>query len=172
MPSSLFTVATLSSLTSARFSLAPRRICSSTSIPGMEDPGVTSTTPLFSIGRRVMSLPLTLTRPPSGFVRPATILRKVVLPEPFLPARQTNPPSLIAASSENRPNLFCTAASIVALSPPDEADRHRERHRDDYQRHGGGDGGPQPEVAVVLVDQYRGRVHPVDGGLQHVVGEY
>src|SRR6266566_9237636 len=98
-------------------------------MPGMEESGVTRTTPLSSIATRVTSLPFTLTYPPSGSVRPATILRKVVLPEPFLPARQTNPPSLIAASSENRPYLFCKAASIVSLFPPDEADGHRERHR-------------------------------------------
>src|SRR4029077_8137925 len=146
-------------------------MCSSTSIPGMEDPGVTSTTPLFSIGRLVISLPLTLTCPPSGLVRPAAILRKGVLPEPFLPAKQTNPPSVIAASSENRPNLFCTAASIVVLAPPYEADRDCERNRDDDQRDGGGDRGPQPEVAVVLVDEDGRRVHPVEGELQDVVGE-
>lgn len=81
-------------------SFAPHPRCASTSRLGMEESGVTITTPLFSIGRPVTSFPLIFTCPPSCLVRPATILRSVVFPEPFLPARQMKPPSLIAASRE------------------------------------------------------------------------
>ena len=65
------------------------------------------------IGRRLMSSPSKMTRPPSAGIMPMVILKLVVLPAPFLPRRPT-----ISASLTLNDNVIDDLAAGVNLHKP------------------------------------------------------